>query len=162
MGESIMKFQAGKIEGIECRKLVKHDDHRGSLTEIFRQDELNGYEPAMCYISLTLPGVTRGPHEHREQTDYFVFAGPGTFEIRLWDNRENSVTYGHCQSFIAGRDSPMSVVVPPGVVHGYKNISDVPGLVVNCPDELFAGWNKSEPVDEIRHEDDENSPFLID
>jgi len=53
------------------------------------------------------------------------------------------------------------MVVPPDVVHGYKNISDVDGLVVNCPDRLFAGWNRSEPVDEIRHEEDGNSPFLI-
>jgi len=156
-----MKFQEGKIDGVECRNLTQYKDHRGWLTEVFRQDELNGYDPALCYISLTLPGVTRGPHEHKEQTDWFVFTGPGEFEIHLWDNRENSATYGHCQTLVAGDDCPTRVIVPPGVVHGYKNVSDVPGLVVNCPDRLFAGWNRSEPVDEIRHEDDENTSFLI-
>jgi len=156
-----MKFQEGKIDGVECRNLTKHNDHRGWLTEIFRQDELNGYYPAMCYISLTLPGVARGPHEHREQTDYFVFTGTGTFEIHLWDNREHSITYGHRRTFVAGGECPMCVIVPPGVVHGYKNISDAPGLVVNCPDQLFAGWDRSEPVDEIRHEEDDHSLFRI-
>ena len=156
-----MQFHEGSIDGVECRKLTKHDDHRGWLTEVFRQDELKGFEPAMCYVSLTLPGVTRGPHEHREQSDWFVFTGPGTFEIRLWDNREKSVTYGYRQTFVAGDDCPMCVIVPSGVVHGYKNISGVDGLVVNCPDRLFAGWNRNEPVDEIRHGDNTNSPFMF-
>jgi dTDP-4-dehydrorhamnose 3,5-epimerase len=105
--------------------------------------------------------VTRGPHEHREQTDWFVFTGPGTFEIHLWDNHPESATFGHRQTFVAGDECPMCVIVPPGVVHGYQNISSVPGLVVNCPDRLFAGWNRSEPVDEIRHEEDTDSEFVI-
>ena len=156
-----MKFQEGLIDGVDCRKLTKHNDHRGWLTEIFRQDELNGYHPAMCYISLTLPGVTRGPHEHREQTDYFVFPGLGTFEIHLWDNRPNSVTFGYHQKFVSRGFQPVCLIVPPGVVHGYKNVSKEPGLVVNCPDQLFAGWDRSEPVDEIRHEDKVDSPFRL-
>ena len=40
-----MQFHEGSINGVECRNLTKHNDHRGWLTEIFRQDELNGYEP---------------------------------------------------------------------------------------------------------------------
>ena len=156
-----MIFTEGIIDGVVCRNLSKHNDHRGWLTEVFRLDELENFEPAMCYVSLTLPGVTRGPHEHREQSDYFVFTGPGTFEIHLWDNRWDSVTCGHHQILEAGAGCPMSVIVPPGVVHGYKNISKIPGLVINCPDKLFAGWNRSEPVDEIRHEEDHGSPFQI-
>ncbi len=119
-----MNFQEEKIDGVVCRTLQKHNDHRGWLTEVFRQDELNGFEPAMCYVSLTLPGVTRGPHEHRDQTDYFVFTGPGTFEIYLWDNRPESITCGNRQTFVAGDECPMCVIVPPGVVHGYKNVSN--------------------------------------
>jgi len=54
------------------------------------------------------------------------------------------------------------VVVPPRVVHAYKNVSQVPGLVFNSPDRLYAGWGRNRPVDEIRHEDDRHSPFVID
>jgi dTDP-4-dehydrorhamnose 3,5-epimerase len=35
-------------------------------------------------------------------------------------------------------------------------------MVVNFPNRLFAGWGKKEPVDEVRHEDDPNSPFQLD
>ena len=155
-----MNFTEGNIHDVEVRKLRKKMDSRGWLTEVFREDDLpESFFPAMCYVSLTLPGIQRGPHEHREQTDYFVFTGPGKFLIMLWDNRETSPTYGVMQTIQAGDDSPAMVLVPPGVIHGYKNVSEEPGLVVNCPNQLFAGRNRECPVDEIRHEDDGNSPF---
>jgi hypothetical protein len=46
-------------------------------------------------------------------------------------------------------------------VHGYKCISDVPAYSINLPDKLYKGKDKSEEVDEIRWEKDENSPFKI-
>jgi len=52
--------------------------------------------------------------------------------------------------------------VPPGVVHAYKNVSRVAGLVFNCPNRLYAGRHREEPVDEIRHEDRRDSPFRLD
>jgi dTDP-4-dehydrorhamnose 3,5-epimerase len=34
--------------------------------------------------------------------------------------------------------------------------------VINLPNQLYAGQGKQEPVDEIRHEDDRDSPYQID
>ena len=53
-------------------------------------------------------------------------------------------------------------MIPPGVVHAYKNIGATPGLVFNCPDRLYAGEGSKEPVDEIRHEESDGSPFALD
>ena len=61
-----------------------------------------------------------------------------------------------------GEDNPITVIVPPGVVHGYKNISKLErGMVLNFPDKLFMGWDKKEAIDEIRHEDEQDSPFSL-
>jgi len=54
------------------------------------------------------------------------------------------------------------VIVPPGVVHAYRNVSDEPGWVFNFPNRLYRGPGRSEPVDEIRHEDLEDSPYVLD
>ncbi len=155
-----MEFQKGKIDGVIIRPLSKFLDSRGWLCELFRKDELKDQTfPEMAYCSMTYPGIVRGPHAHRKQTDLFYFLGPGNFEIRLWDNRKDSVTFGSFMQFYAGQDEARFVLVPPGVVHGYRVIGTVPGLVFNAPDRLYAGWDKKEPVDEIRYEEKEDSPF---
>jgi dTDP-4-dehydrorhamnose 3,5-epimerase len=61
---------------------------------------------------------------------------------------------------IGGDNNLITVIVPPGVVHGYKNISKDYGMVLNFPDKLYKGWDKKEEVDEIRHEDKEDEFYL--
>ncbi|HMB65670.1 MAG TPA: dTDP-4-dehydrorhamnose 3,5-epimerase family protein, partial [Patescibacteria group bacterium] len=111
------------INGVIIKELKHFSDDRGWLSEIYRQDEIN-FAPAMSYVSSTKPGVIRGPHEHVYQTDYFVFLGPGTFEVHLWDRRKDSSTYEEYQKITAGAGEPKVIMVPPGVVHGYKCVSE--------------------------------------
>src|SRR5206468_7227254 len=133
---------------------------RGWLTEIFRLDEVeDDLAPRMAYVSMTLPGTVRGPHEHREQADWFCFAGPSVFRLTLWDRRPRSRTQGERMVIECGEGRPAIVVIPPGVVHAYRNIGDREGLVFNCPNRLYAGEGRREPVDEIRHESDPGSPY---
>jgi dTDP-4-dehydrorhamnose 3,5-epimerase len=96
-----------------------------------------------------------------EQTDIFCFMGPGNFKIKLWDNRKGSKTFGCCKEVIGGEDNPVRIIVPPGVVHGYRNISEeTDGMVINYPNKLYRGWGKKGEVDEIRHEDKEDEFYL--
>jgi dTDP-4-dehydrorhamnose 3,5-epimerase len=156
-------FIDGPIDGVIFRSLASHSDQRGWLIELYREDELpEAYHPVMVYISETLPGIARGPHEHIEQTDYFAFIGPGEFCLYLWDARPNSPTYGHRSKTLVGELSRQCVIVPPGVVHAYKNVGMTPGWVFNGPNRLYAGPGKHSPVDEIRHEDKAKSVYLLD
>jgi len=156
-------FVVGQIHDVVTYALRVFNDDRGWLSELFRHDDLDPeFYPQMAYISFTRPGVQRGPHEHVDQADLFCFIGPSTFNIRLWDARENSPTCGKMMSLDVGIENPMAVVVPKGVVHGYKNIGEVDGMVVNCPNRLYMGKNRSEPIDEIRHEDEPSTVFRMD
>jgi dTDP-4-dehydrorhamnose 3,5-epimerase len=158
-----MSFTPGSIDGVIWKPLKKYHDNRGWLCELFRDDELPpDLQPVMAYLSVTEPGVARGPHEHVEQSDYFCFLGPSDFKVYLWDTRSESFTEGQCQVEIVGESNPMLLIVPPGVVHAYKNIGAVPGLVFNAPNRLYKGPGRAEPVDEIRHEDDTDSPYKLD
>ncbi|MGB7328210.1 MAG: dTDP-glucose 4,6-dehydratase [Rubripirellula sp.] len=150
------------FEGVIFNKLGKYEDSRGWLIELFRNDEVPaGNEPVMAYMSQTLPGVSRGPHEHVDQSDLFGFFGPGDFRLYLWDSRKDSPTFGQRFTRIVGATNPQSVIVPPGVVHAYKNISLHPGIVFNAPNRLYAGHGKQEPVDEIRHEEADGSEYQL-
>ena len=149
------------INGVVIKDLNRFNDDRGWLTEIYRQDELD-YTPVMSYISLTKSGVVRGPHEHVHQSDCFIFPGPGDFELHLWDRRKDSETSGEYLEIKAGESSPKLVIVPPGVVHGYKCVSEKDALSINLPDKLYKGEGKKEEIDEIRWEEDLDSPYKID
>lgn len=150
-------FKSGDIAGVLIRPLTRHNDSRGWLAEFYRIDELDGYAPVMSYISVTHPDIMRGPHEHIEQTDYFCFFGK--FMLYLWDNRKNSPTYGN--KMVIEDANGLVALVPPGVVHAYKNTGDADGMVINLPDRLFAGREKKEKVDEVRYENDPESPFKV-
>lgn len=139
------------IPGVTMRRLVLHSDPRGWLVELIREDDLpGGVVPRMAYLSVTHPGIGRGPHEHVHQTDVFCFVS-GRFSLHLWDRRPGMTPRDEVH--VVGEDAPVLVTVPPGVVHGYRNTGDTDAFVVNLPDRLYAGWGKREPVDEIRHED---------
>jgi dTDP-4-dehydrorhamnose 3,5-epimerase len=153
----------GLIDGVVVRPLKTYRDPRGWLVELFRQDEVAEESwPVMTYVSQTLPGVARGPHEHVDQTDGFAFLGPSDFKLFMWDIRADSPTRGRRTVLIVGASNPAAVWIPPGVVHAYRNVGDVPGLVFNAPNRLYAGWAKKEPVDEIRHEEDDPERFPMD
>jgi dTDP-4-dehydrorhamnose 3,5-epimerase len=157
------KYTDGEIEGVVIRPLKAFHDKRGWLVEVFRQDELEeGHWPVMMYVSSTLPGVARGPHEHVEQTDGFAFIGPSDFRLYLWDTRSTSRTKGYRTILTVGASNPVAAWIPPGVVHAYRNIGNVEGLVFNAPNRLYAGRGKKEPVDEIRHEDAHPLKFPMD
>ena len=148
------------IEGVIIKNLIKNEDERGWLVEIYRNDEIEAC-PVMGYVSTTKSGIIRGPHEHINQTDVFAFIGPGTIELNLWDRRENSETNGEHMKIEAGEKNPIMAIVPPGVVHAYKCISSENAWCINLPDKLYKGKGKKEEIDEIRWENKEDSPYKI-
>lgn len=127
--------------------------------EIFRRDTLpEGFDPAMAYLSVTHPGIARGPHEHVHQTDGFAFLD-GSYELHLWENRPGRTDRHEIHQ--VGTENPVFVTVPPGVVHAYRNVGNEAAFVLNLPNQLYAGWGRKEPVDEIRHEHVEGSKFKL-
>ena len=158
-----MAFRTGQINNVVVKELSKFKDQRGWLVELFREDGIERqFLPVMSYISETMPGVARGPHEHNDQADLFCFLGPSTFRIFLWDARKDSATFGYKMVFDAGQEQPKSVIIPAGVVHAYKNVGTIPGWVVNLPNRLYGGKGRNEQVDEIRHENDPNTIYTLD
>jgi dTDP-4-dehydrorhamnose 3,5-epimerase len=158
------QFIKGKIHDVVVYPLRKFVDERGYLAELFRHDEIaEEFYPAMAYVSFTEPMVQRGPHEHVDQADLFCCLGTRNFKLRLWDNRKDSPTFRYMMTMFVGADNPQAVIIPKGVVHAYKNVSIMErGMVINCPNRLYMGEGKRDEIDEIRHEDDPETIFVMD
>jgi dTDP-4-dehydrorhamnose 3,5-epimerase len=153
------------LDTVIITRLSKHADPRGWLTEIWRTDELAPeWHPAMGYVSLTRAGVVRGPHEHVEQADLFVFLS-GEFKVHLWSQSwSTGVRNGETLSRMVidvGEHNPCSILVPPGIIHAYQNVGATDAIVLNFPNRLYGGAGRCEVVDEIRHEDDGNNRYAL-
>src|SRR5580658_7422109 len=90
---------AARIPGTNATKRVIHQDPRGFLVEMLRDDDaaLRGDHFAMSYTSVTVAGAFRDRdqwHFHPVQSDRFVVP-LGEMTLALFDARKESPTYGH-------------------------------------------------------------------
>ena len=133
------------IDGVSIKNLKVIPDERGFLMEMLRSDDEIFTEFGQVYLSVAYPGVVKGWHYHKVQTDYFTVV-KGMLKVVLYDRRENSPTHGEINEFFMGERNPILISIPPGVVHGVKAIGGEAGYLVNCPNRTY---NYDEP-DEYR------------
>ena len=124
------------IDGVEIKKLRLIPDERGYLMEMLRSDDGIFRKFGQVYLSAAYPGVVKGWHYHKVQTDFFTIVS-GMMKVVLYDGREGSPTHGEINEFFMGEQNPILITIPPGVLHGMKGISDKPALLVNCPTEVY-------------------------
>ena len=124
------------IDGVRTKKLVVHCDERGRLMEMLRSDEdvFTGF--GQVYLTTAHPGVVKGWHYHKKQTDNMVVVR-GMMKIVLYDDRSGSPTRGLVNEFFVGDHNPMLVQIPAGVFHGFKCISEHEALVINTVTEPY-------------------------
>jgi dTDP-4-dehydrorhamnose 3,5-epimerase len=124
------------IEGVKVRELRLIPDERGYLMEILRSD-WDVYERfGQVYVTAAYPGVVKGWHYHKLQTDHFACI-QGMSKVVLYDRREGSPTHGEVNEFFIGDKNPRLIKIPPYVVHGFKGIGERVALIVNVPTELY-------------------------
>ncbi len=111
----------GKIEGLQVKNLQVIPDERGWLMEILRSDDDIFKKFVQVYMTTAYPGVVKGWHYHKIQTDNFTCIN-GMMKVVLYDSRENSTTYGNIMESFVGDKKPILISVPPLVYHGFKGI----------------------------------------
>jgi len=121
------------IEGVTIKQLKVIPDERGFLMEMLRSDDPIFRKFGQVYLSVAYPGIVKGWHYHKLQTDYFTVV-KGMLKVVLFDRRENSKTHGVLSEFFMGERNPILLVIPPLVAHGVKAVGPEPGYLVNCPD----------------------------
>ena len=141
------------IDGVRIKKLKVIADERGFLMEMLRDDDELFQRFGQVYLSVVYPGVVKGWHYHRKQTDHFVFV-KGMAKVVLYDDRDGSPTRGEVNEFFMGEHNPILLVIPPLVLHGMKGIGDEPAYLVNVPTEHYIYDNPDE------HRVDPNDPKI--
>ncbi|MGB8657458.1 MAG: dTDP-4-dehydrorhamnose 3,5-epimerase family protein [Candidatus Zixiibacteriota bacterium] len=124
------------IQGVATKRLKVIVDERGRLMEILRSDDALFTKFGQLYITTAYPGVVKGWHYHKRQTDHFAVV-QGMIKLVLYDSRDDSPTKAEINEFFLGEHNPMLVEIPPLVLHGFKCVGDQEAICINVPTELY-------------------------
>jgi dTDP-4-dehydrorhamnose 3,5-epimerase len=125
------------------RALAVRPDERGRLFEVLRADDAEFVRFGQVYITTAHPGIIKGWHRHRRQTDFFCLIA-GRARFALYDPRVDSPTRGQVDVIACDGERPQLIVIPPLVYHGFKNVGDVEVICLNCPTEPYDAVNPDE------------------
>lgn len=137
------------IVGVEAKKLVRHHDDRGFFVELLRDDDNLLKRFGQASMSKTFPGVIKAFHFHELQDDLWFFPA-GSAQVVLYDLRPDSPTYKETNVFYMGEDSPLLLLIPAMVAHGYRVLGTQPAVIVyfttrsydsEKPDEKRIPWD---------------------
>jgi len=132
----VMGVKGGPIDGVKTKPLRLIPDERGWLMEILRSDDEDYQKFGQVYVTVAYPGVVKAWHYHKKQTDHFAVVA-GTAKVALYDGRDGSPTKGAVMEIFTGERNPLLIIIPPGVMHGFKAIGGAPAHLVNVPTELY-------------------------
>jgi dTDP-4-dehydrorhamnose 3,5-epimerase len=143
------------IKGVILKQLKPIPDERGMVMEILRSDDPEFRSFGQVYLSTIYPGVVKGWHFHKAQTDHIAII-KGMVKFVLYDNRPGSGTKGELMELFIGEQNPVLVTVPAEVLHGMKGVGVEPAYMVNCPTEPY---NHAQPDEFRRAPDDPSIPY---
>ena len=139
------------IDGVNVKQLKVIADERGYLMEMLRADDPFYQQFGQTYLTAVFPGVVKGWHFHKLQTDHFICVA-GMAKVVLYDRREESTTHGEVNEFFMGVRNNILVTIPPGVLHGMKGTGTETAMIVNIPTHTY----KYDDPDEFRVDPHDN------
>ncbi|GIW43243.1 MAG: dTDP-4-dehydrorhamnose 3,5-epimerase [Candidatus Binatia bacterium] len=137
------------IRDVRLIELKPRVDDRGYLIKVLRADDPHFTKFGEVYIVGDFArGTVRAWHKHRVLWDYFHISH-GAAKFALCDDRPDSPTYRQLDEYVLSARNPSTLVVPPGVYHGWVALEDDTQLVSiaselydpDNPDEERIPWN---------------------
>ncbi len=108
----------GQIDGVRLVTLDRHEDARGSFTEIFCSHWDSGIDPTQWSLVRSAPGVLRGMHVHLRHDEY-VMVVSGRMSVGLHDLRPGSPTAGVGAVYELDGGTDVFLSFPRGIAHGW-------------------------------------------
>jgi dTDP-4-dehydrorhamnose 3,5-epimerase len=125
------------ISGVQVKDVRNMLTANSAIAEAYRQDwGLHDRQIRHIITVSVWPGAVLAWHLHRIQTDH-LFAVSGTFQAALYDDREDSPTYRVLNVLRLSNLRPGVLVIPPGVWHGFKNLTGQEAHFINYFDHAY-------------------------
>ena len=128
------------IADVRVEPFALWPDDRGHFLEVARMGQglVSRFPPTSTQVSAALgyPGAVKAFHYHAHQTDVWVPV-KGMLQVALVDLRKGSPTFGRRNTMYIGELRPWSVLIPPGIAHGYKVVGTEPAMLVYVTDRFY-------------------------
>ncbi|MEH6996110.1 WxcM-like domain-containing protein [Neobacillus drentensis] len=112
-------------KGFELIAIQPFEDKRGSLKKIIMKSQLKENEQIEeAYLLYSEKGSVRGNHYHKKTLEYFVIVS-GFAKVALM----NLETKTFEEINISSSDN-LILIVSPNVVHAFKNVEDLPLIML--------------------------------
>ncbi len=144
-------------------ELKKHEDERGSFTEIFSEKkyyDVIGHKFVQDNFSYSRKNVLRGLHfQDPNPQGKLVYATRGKILDVIVDIQYTSKTFGQYYSVELSENNKYQLWIPEGFAHGYCVLSNDASIVYKCTrfydptSEKTILWNDHEIGIEWPHED---------
>ena len=133
--------------GVALRPLTSHADHRGDLTEVFRNEWHGSPVPAEWMVSRAQANVLRGVHVRRHAWTY-ACAIAGEVVVGLHDLRTHP-TAVRSVMFRLSSAALHLLVIPSGVAYGFYSPQGATLILgtsesSSSPDQLACRWDSPE------------------
>jgi len=145
LGSVIVSPDSGDlIQDVRIQPLRVFADDRGFFSELARLGTPGlaenmvpgGDSKIQVSATLTYPGTIKAIHYHFEQTDLWAPV-QGMFQVFLYDMRRASPSFGRINTLYVGQYRPWTILIPPGVGHGYKVLGTQPAVLVYLTNRYY-------------------------
>jgi dTDP-4-dehydrorhamnose 3,5-epimerase len=142
---SLLTQRVLEIDGVTLADLAPHADHRGQLTEIFRQSWLPDTRFVQWNLVHSQANTLRGVHLHVRHADYLTVVA-NRMIIGLKDMRRDSASFERECCVELRANVPRALFIPTGVAHGFWFPEPATYLYsvseyFNHDDELAVRWD---------------------
>lgn len=147
------------IDGVKIKNLTAHADipdvldsgiKKGMLAEIVRDDDNLLRRFGQSTLTISYKGTIKGFHWHERQDDLW-FVASGKVLVVLYDLRAGSATFAQTQTMTSGEGDYKVILIPAGVAHAYKVVSEEPAMMFYHTSEHYNAENPDEK--RIPHDD---------
>ena len=145
-------IKSGKLAGVLIKELkvwkdkpdLKQDVEPGLFAEILRDDDEMLKRFGQSNFITAPRGTIKAFHWHKDQDDLWFFAN-SKVGVVLYDRRDDSPTKGQTEVIYSGVDDYKLILIPQGVVHGYKVIGDETNILIY---HVTKAYNPKNPDEE--------------
>lgn len=131
------------LSGLQITVGTRHDDPRGSFTEMFCNEWGLGIEPTQWSIVESGERVLRGMHLHKRHDEYFALV-KGRACVGLYDARPTSPTFKKSCLIDLDDSERVFVTFPRGLIHGWYFYE--PTIHLQAVSESYVSYGKDDNI----------------